>query len=294
VLRAPQHTYTRALIAAVPDLDRLVDRDPTPSDDGAGAPLLAVSGAGKSYSGHAVLDGVDLELRRGECLMLLGESGSGKSTLARALSGLLDLDAGTVSLHGQELATPRTAAQLRSVQYVFQSPFASLNPRRTVASSLEVPLRHLTDLDADARRARVLDMLGQVRLDATFAGRCPGGLSGGERQRAAIARALVTAPDVLVCDEVTSALDVSVQASILELLATLRRELGTAVLFVTHNIALAREVADRIAVLWNGRIVEHGTVDDVLSAPKHPYTRQLLEHTPTVHFTRGDLEQQHR
>ncbi|MFP5071343.1 ATP-binding cassette domain-containing protein [Pseudonocardia nantongensis] len=282
VLTAPEHPYTRDLIAAVPDLHRRVDREPVPSGDGAGPPLLRVSGAGKSYGPKTVLDGIDLELWPGECLMLLGESGSGKTTLARGLAGLLDLDSGTLSLNGDPLATPRSYAQLRSVQYVFQSPFASLNPRRTIAGSLEVPLRHLTELDADARRARVLDMLGQVQLDDTFAARYPGGLSGGERQRAAIARALVTAPDVLVCDEVTSALDVSVQAAILDLLALVRSELGTAMLFVTHNIALAREVADRIAVLQGGRIVEQGTVEQVLSDPQHAYTRELLEHTPSM------------
>ncbi|MER5674963.1 ABC transporter ATP-binding protein [Pseudonocardia alni] len=278
VLTTPEHPYTRALIAAVPDLHRGSGREPTT----AGEPVLRVRGAGKRYGDRPVLDGVDVELAAGECLMLLGESGSGKTTLARGLSGLLTLDAGELSLHGEALATPRSYAQLRSVQYVFQSPFASLNPRRTVASSLEVPLRHLTDLDADARRDRVLDMLRQVRLDESFAHRYPGGLSGGERQRAAIARALVTAPDVLVCDEVTSALDVSVQASIVELLATVRRELGTAMLFVTHNIALAREVADRIAVLQQGRIVEQGTVEEVLTAPRHDYTRTLLQHTPSM------------
>ncbi|WP_224387982.1 ABC transporter ATP-binding protein [Pseudonocardia sp. ICBG1293] len=282
VLTAPEHAYTRGLIAAVPDLDRHVERDPVPSGDGAGEPLLRMSGAGKRYGSRTVLDGVDLELWPGECLMLLGESGSGKTTLARGLSGLLTLDSGTLTLKGEELTTPRTYAQLRSVQYVFQSPFASLNPRRTLAGSLEVPLRHLTDADAGARRARVLDMLRQVRLDESFAGRYPGSLSGGERQRAAIARALVTAPDVLVCDEVTSALDVSVQAAILDLLATVRRELGTAMVFVTHNIALAREVADRIAVLQGGRIVEQGTVSEVLTDPAHDYTRELLAHTPSM------------
>ena len=286
VVQAPEHPYTRQLIAAVPDLHRAVEKDAVPTGSGAGTPLLRVSGAGKRYGAKSVLDGVDLQLWPGECLMLLGESGSGKTTLARGLSGLLDLDAGTLSLGGEPLATPRTYAQLRSVQYVFQSPFASLNPRRTIASSLEVPLRHLTDLDPDARRARVLDMLNQVRLDESFAGRYPGALSGGERQRAAIARALVTAPDVLVCDEVTSALDVSVQAAILDLLALVRRDLGTAMLFVTHNIALAREVADRIAVLQGGRIVEQGPVEDVLADPQHAYTRELLEHTPSMTVAR--------
>ncbi|MEQ3549340.1 ABC transporter ATP-binding protein [Pseudonocardia nematodicida] len=282
VLTAPEHPYTRDLIAAVPDLNRAVERENAPSGDDAGEPLLRVTGAGKRYGPKTVLDGIDLELWPGECLMLLGESGSGKTTLARGLAGLLDLDDGSLTLNGEPLATPRSYAQLRSVQYVFQSPFASLNPRRTIASSLEVPLRHLTDLDAGAREARVLDMLNQVRLDESFAHRYPGGLSGGERQRAAIARALVTAPNVLVCDEVTSALDVSVQARIIDLLATVRRELGTAMLFVTHNIALAREVADRIAVLQGGRIVEQGTVEEVLADPQHSYTRELLEHTPSM------------
>ncbi|RZT86571.1 peptide/nickel transport system ATP-binding protein [Pseudonocardia sediminis] len=281
VLHAPQHSYTRGLIAAVPDLHSAPERDaPAPAPDG--RPLLAVSGVSKRYGRATVLDGVDLELAPGECLMLLGESGSGKTTLARGLAGLLELDDGSVALRGEALGFDRTPAQRRGVQYVFQSPFASLNPRRTIGSSLEVPLRRLTDLDAGQRRDRVHDMLGQVRLDSSFAGRYPGGLSGGERQRAAIARALVTAPDVLICDEVTSALDVSVQAAILDLLAAVRRELGTAMLFVTHNIALARHVADRIAVLHRGRIVEQGTVDEVLARPRHDYTVELLEHTPTM------------
>ncbi|MDN5917464.1 MAG: ABC transporter ATP-binding protein [Pseudonocardia sp.] len=281
VLHAPRHTYTRGLIAAVPDLHSAPERDaPEPAPDG--EPLLAVSGVSKHYGRNTVLDGVDLELAPGECLMLLGESGSGKTTLARGLAGLLELNQGSVALRGEALGYDRTPAQRRGVQYVFQSPFASLNPRRTIASSLEVPLRRLTDLDAGQRRDRVHDMLGQVRLDSSFAGRYPGGLSGGERQRAAIARALVTAPDVLICDEVTSALDVSVQAAILDLLALVRKELGTAMLFVTHNIALARHVADRIAVLHQGRIVEQGTVEEVLSRPQHAYTVELLEHTPTM------------
>ncbi|WP_028933675.1 nickel ABC transporter ATP-binding protein NikE [Pseudonocardia spinosispora] len=281
VLHDPRHTYTRELIAAVPDLHSAPPR-PGPAATTDPTALLQVRGVSKGYGGRTVLDGVDIELAPGECLMLLGESGSGKTTLARGLAGLLELDQGTVALRGEPLGFDRTPVQRRGVQYVFQSPFASLNPRRTIGRSLEVPLRQLTDLDAGKRRKRVLDMLGEVRLDGSFADRYPGALSGGERQRAAIARALVTAPDVLVCDEITSALDVSVQASILELLAQVRRELGTAMLFVTHNIALARHVADRIAVLNRGRIVEQGTVDEVLRNPRHEYTVELLEHTPTM------------
>ncbi len=217
--------------------------------------------------------------------MLLGESGSGKTTLSRCVAGLNEHYDGTVSLAGTPLPVStrkRTSEQLRAVQYVFQSPFSSLNPRRTIAQSVEVPLETLTDLDRTARRERVAETLERVRLSATLADRLPDQLSGGERQRAAIARALVTTPDVLLCDEVTSALDVSVQASIIELLCSLREELGTAMLFVTHNIALARHVADHIAVLRDGLIVESGTVEEVLGDPQHPYTRDLLAHTPRM------------
>ena len=237
-----------------------------------------------SYGDKEVLQAVELRVHPGECLMLLGESGSGKTTLSRCVAGLTDHYEGTVELAGQPLpasARKRTAEQLRAVQYVFQSPFSSLNPRRTIAQSVEVPLRTLTDLDRSARRERVAATLERVRLSPELADRLPGQLSGGERQRAAIARALVTTP-MLLCDEVTSALDVSVQASIIDLLCSLREELGMAMLFVTHNIALARYVADRIAVLRDGCIVESGTVEEVLTAPQHPYTRELLANTPRM------------
>lgn len=176
----------------------------------------------------------------------------------------------------------RSAAQLRDVQYVFQSPYSSLNPRKTIAQSVELPLTRLTTMDKKSRRERVAEMLDRVRLSRDLAHRLPEQLSGGERQRAAIARALVTTPRVLVCDEVTSALDVSVQATVIEVLNDLRRDLGMAILFVTHNIALAREVADRIAVLLDGRIAECGPVDDVLTRPTHAYTRELLANTPKL------------
>ncbi|MFD2400242.1 ABC transporter ATP-binding protein [Prauserella oleivorans] len=217
--------------------------------------------------------------------MLLGESGSGKTTLSQCIAGLREHDGGSVELDGATLPAAtraRSAEQLRAVQYVFQSPFSSLNPRKTIAQSVEAPLRTLTDLDRAARRDRVAEVLDRVRLSRALADRLPDQLSGGERQRAAIARALVTTPRVLLCDEVTSALDVSVQATIVDLLRELREELGMAMLFVTHNIALARHIADRIAVLRDGEVVEEGAVDDVLTAPAHPYTRELLAHTPRI------------
>jgi peptide/nickel transport system ATP-binding protein len=238
-----------------------------------------------SYGDVKVLRGVDLTVQAGECVMLLGESGSGKTTLSHCISGLANRFTGTVELDGVGLAPStkaRTKAQLRDVQYVFQSPFSSLNPRKTIAQSIEVPLAQLTDLGRAERRARVTEMLDRVRLAPSVAHRLPDRLSGGERQRAAIARALVTTPQVLVCDEVTSALDVSVQQTILELLSELRRDMGMAMLFVTHNIALARHVADRIAVLRDGEIVEIGAVDDVLDNPQHAYTQELLANTPSL------------
>jgi peptide/nickel transport system ATP-binding protein len=280
ILHRPRHEYTRTLIDAVPHLDGDEVGEPAEA-----AAVLAARDVSVSYGSHKVLSEVGLTVGAGECLMLLGESGSGKTTLSQCVSGLTGHYTGSVSLGGVELARStrgRTAEQLRAVQYVFQSPFSSLNPRKTIAQSIEVPLQMLTDLGATERRERVAEMLARVRLRPELADRLPDQLSGGERQRAAIARALVTTPRVLVCDEVTSALDVSVQATIIDLLVDLRHELGMAMLFVTHNIALARHVADRIAVLREGKIVESGPVDTVLGAPEHPYTRELLDNTPRM------------
>jgi len=279
VLRSPAHAYTRRLLDAVPDPDAVVAPPP------AAEPVLATKGVTVSYGQHVVLRGVDLSVARGECLLLLGESGSGKTTLSQCIAGLPSSYSGTISLAGTGLAAStrqRSDEQRRRIQYVFQSPFSSLNPRKTVAQSIEVPLTRLTSMSRAERRERVAEVLDRVRLGRAPADRLPEQLSGGERQRAAIARALVTTPDVLVCDEVTSALDVSVQATIVELLGELRRELGMAMLFVTHNIALAGEVADRIAVLQGGAIVEEGSVRSVLDAPSHAYTRELLAATPRL------------
>ncbi|WP_432844599.1 ABC transporter ATP-binding protein [Amycolatopsis sp. CA-161197] len=280
VLKRPEHAYTRELLGAVPDLGAEPGAAPPPSDA-----VLAARGIRVSYGRQEVLRGVNLEVTRGECVMLLGESGSGKTTLSQCVAGLTRGFTGTVALDGTPLAPgtrQRSNDERRRIQYVFQSPFSSLNPRRTIAQSIEVPLVHLTSLSRPQRRERVAEVLDRVRLGRSLANRLPDQLSGGERQRAAIARALVTTPDVLVCDEVTSALDVSVQATIVELLGELRRELGMAVLFVTHNIALAPEVADRIAVLRGGEIVEEGTVEAVLTAPAHSYTGELLATTPRL------------
>ncbi|HTF12173.1 MAG TPA: ABC transporter ATP-binding protein [Asanoa sp.] len=288
VLHRPAHEYTRRLVAAVPQLDGPVVDEPGPEPEpvaGEPAPLLRATGLSVRYGSHQVLRGVDLAVHAGESVMVLGESGSGKTTLSRCVAGLADEFSGTVELDGVPLARStrqRSTSQRRELQYVFQSPFSSLNPRKTIGQSIEVPLVWLTTMDRAARQERVQQILEQVRLDPAMVHRLPDELSGGQRHRAAIARTLVTAPRLLVCDEVTSALDVSVQATIIDLLGELRTQLGMAMLFVTHNIALARHVADRIVVLNGGEIVESGPVDEVLDNPTHPYTRTLLENTPQM------------
>ncbi|MDK8798733.1 ABC transporter ATP-binding protein [Corynebacterium coyleae] len=292
VLYNPQHPYTQKLLAAIPDLPgrknitghgiasavQFEERD-------SAAPLLQVNNLEMAYGDNKVLHGIDLTLEEGESILLLGESGSGKTTLARSIAGLNPGYTGEVRLRGELLehgSRERTVDQRQYVQYIFQSPFSSLNPRRTIGESLSVPLVMSGKLSRKEHRRVVEDVLEAVQLDRSFYDRRPGDLSGGERQRAAIGRALVNAPDVLVCDEITSALDVSVQASILELLADLRAERGLSMLFVTHNIALARHTATRIAVLNKGVIVDEGPVDDVLERPTHEYTKSLLANIPEL------------
>ncbi|GAA1810854.1 MULTISPECIES: ABC transporter ATP-binding protein [Brevibacterium] len=297
VLSHPAHDYTKMLLAAVPDLagDKQIGDEPSAAApvtavdrDGraasASTPLLDVADVALAYGKAQILDGINLTLEPGECTMLLGESGSGKTTLSRCVAGLNDDYSGAVRLRGVELAKStrkRTNEQRIGIQYVFQSPFSSLNPRRSIGQSLTVPLEMSGDGTAASRKAAVEEALDAVRLGRSFYHRRPGDLSGGERQRAAIARALVNAPDVLVCDEITSALDVSVQASIIGLLRSLRAERQLAMLFVTHNIALSRHIADNLAVLNKGKIVDYGPAGSVLENPQHAYTRSLIDDVPT-------------
>ncbi|RLZ03184.1 peptide ABC transporter ATP-binding protein [Kocuria tytonicola] len=252
---------------------------------GGNHPVVSVRGLRMAYGPAVILDGIDLDLAAGQTTMLLGESGSGKTTLSRIVAGLNAGYTGEVLLDGQVLAPStrrRTTEQRRRIQYVFQSPFSSLNPRRTIGDSLQVPLQMTGGMNREQRRAAVADALDAVRLGRSYIDRRPGELSGGERQRAAVARALVNAPSVLVCDEITSALDVSVQASVIELLRELQHERGLAMLFVTHNIALARHISHKLAVLEKGKLVEYGPTDAVLRNPRHGYTRSLLRHVPTL------------
>ena len=238
------------------------------------------------YQRKEVLHGVSASLREHRCLALVGESGSGKTTLARCIAGLHQFTiAGTIELEGKALAREsreRTTGERRAIQYIFQSPYGSLNPRKTIRQLLAQPIDVFFKLDRDETEGRMVRVLDQVALDASLLNRYPGQLSGGERQRVAIARALAAEPAVLICDEVTSWLDVSVQAAIIELLVQLQRETGVSMLFVTHNLALIRSVAQEVAVMHDGCIVEHGAVDGVLEDPQADYTKLLLADTPTL------------
>ncbi|MGP4021528.1 ABC transporter ATP-binding protein [Saccharopolyspora sp. 5N708] len=251
-------------------------------------PVLEVRQIRAWYTDTAVLQDVSLTVSTGSCLALLGESGSGKTTLSRCLAGLHPKHEGSVLLHGTELAassTKRTRAQRRGVQYVFQNPYESLNPRRRVRDLVAQPISVLGgDSGGKALPDRVIEALELAALRADIAERYPDQLSGGERQRVAIARALITRPEVLICDEITSALDVSVQSAIVDLLRDLREKMGLALVFVTHNIALVRNIAQQVAILRDGRIVEQAPAEELFTAPRHEYTRSLLTDAPNFHL----------
>jgi len=249
------------------------------------SPILELRNVSHSFSlrdglfGHKALravDDVSLALARGDVLGVVGESGCGKTTLLRLMLGLLEPSAGTVQLDGEPIAHQRRRQLASRIQLVFQDPYSSLNPRRTVGSIVGQPLRVHRVGDAARRRARVRELLDLVGLPARVHDNYPGQLSGGQRQRVAIARALALKPRIVVCDEPTSALDVSVQAQILNLLIDLRSELDLTYIFVSHNLAVVEHIATRIAVMYLGRIVESGPARELFAAPKHPYTRVLL------------------
>jgi peptide/nickel transport system ATP-binding protein len=246
-------------------------------------PILSVSGVDAAYGARQVLHAVGLEVHPRECLALVGESGSGKTTLSRAIVGLVEPTAGDLRFQGEPLAgrlRSRPPETRRALQYIFQSPYNSLNPRRPVGAIVAAPLEHFFGVRGSEARGRVEEALDTVSLPAAVADRYPEQLSGGERQRVAIARALICRPRVLICDEITSALDVSVQASIIGLLQRLREEEDLSLLFVTHNLPLVRSIADRVVVMNRGRIVEGGELGTVLDAPQQPYTRALIADTP--------------
>ena len=269
VLGAPSAAYTKELLGAVPRVDA-----PRPvRDDVAGDVLLEAVGLrrefGRGKRAFAAVDGVSLTVRRGETLGIVGESGSGKTTLGRMLVGLLEPTDGQVVLSGARAG----------VQMVFQDPVSSLNPRRSVGESVADPLRARGDKEV---RGRVEELLERVGLDPAHYGRYPHEFSGGQRQRVGIARALAAEPRIIVCDEAVSALDVTTQAQVTALLRELQDELGLALVFIAHDLAVVRQVSDRVAVMRKGRVVEYGTVDEVYGAPQDPYTRQLLAAVPAL------------
>ncbi len=237
------------------------------------------------YGSNEVLHSVELSIREGECLALVGESGSGKTTLGRCISGLHSGSAtGEMHFAGSVISLDpgqRTKDVRRSIQYVFQSPYASLNPRQRIGKSIAMPLE-IFGLGGERPRERVRELLARVNLDPAYEGRYPSQLSGGERQRVAIARALAAEPKVLVCDEVTSALDVSTQASILELLGQLRREMNLTILFITHHLPLVRAIADRAVIMRDGAVIEEGSAESLLDNPQDVYTRELISSTPAL------------
>jgi peptide/nickel transport system ATP-binding protein len=254
--------------------------------------VLTVRDLDAHYGASHALFRIDLDVHREECLALVGESGSGKTTLARSVSGLHSNYTGQVRLRDDPLppaARRRSREARKEIQYIFQNPYASLNPRRTIGQTIGRQLQLFYPGSRADTGQRVAECLERVALSSSAASRFPDQLSGGERQRVAIARALAAQPSVLICDEVTSALDVSVQAAIIELLGELRREMGLSMLFITHDLALIRTIADRVAVMNKGRIVEQGTVDTILTAPTADYTRELLANTPSIEVALGHV-----
>ncbi|TQM09014.1 ABC transporter ATP-binding protein [Pseudonocardia kunmingensis] len=254
-------------------------------------PLLDVEDLYVSYATRRrdervkAVDGVSFAVHEGETLGLIGESGSGKSTLGRALMRLVRPTAGTARLRGTDLVTLRGRAgreMSAHLQMVFQDPHAALDPRMRVLASIEEPLAIRRTGDRERRRARALELLDLVGLSRELGARYPHELSGGQKQRVNIARALVLDPALVVCDEAVSALDVALQAEILELLATLQSELGLAYLFITHDLSVVANIADRVAVMYLGRLMELGPVEQLVTRPRHPYTEALVSAQPRV------------
>ncbi len=299
VFAAPEHPYTRMLLDAMPRLDRS-DRGDRPSIAPAPSaevkplleadnvhvtfPVTAPGGLfGKRIPLRAV-DGVSFTLRPGETLGVVGESGCGKSTLARAVLRLLDPSSGTVAWLGKDIAkaSRKEVQPLRQdLQIVFQDPLASLDPRMTVGNSISEPFTVFRPgMNAAAREAAVREMMARMGLDPNFINRYPHELSGGQNQRVGIARAMILKPKLVVCDEAVSALDVSVQAQILDLLIGLQKEFGLAMMFISHDLSVVREICHRVMVLYLGRVVEMAPREVLFSDPRHPYTRALLSAVP--------------
>lgn len=291
ILEAPAHPYTRSLLAAM---------KPTVSQGASGLRveqakedlLLDVRGLEICYGSKRVVQDIDLQVRRGATVGIIGESGSGKTTVARAIAGLVAPSAGQVLLDGQLLSgtlAGRTREQFRRVQYVFQNADTALNPQHTIEEILARPLRFYHGMRSAQRRRRVAELLELVQLPASLATRRPSELSGGQKQRINLARALAAEPDLILCDEVTSALDTVVGAAILELMAELRRELNVSYLFISHDISTVRAICDEVVVMYAGAKVEQGNRSTFQAPPYHPYTHLLIDSVPEMY--QGWLEE---
>ncbi|WP_117191535.1 dipeptide ABC transporter ATP-binding protein [Rhizobium terrae] len=285
VLSAPKHDYTRQLVDALPRRSAGGARSTTARE-----PLVTIRDLVIEYPGRRTMfgksepkravDQVALSVRQGETLALVGGSGSGKTTLGRSIVGLVGITSGSIDFRGKpiEVGTGLLARlQRRDIQIIFQDPYSSLDPRQRIGDIVGEPLKLEPDMTAAARRERVLEVFGEVGLDRDFLTRLPHQLSGGQRQRVAIARAIVRRPAFLVADEPVSALDMTVQKQILKLIRDLQERYGFACLFVSHDLGAVEQVADRVAVMQDGKIVEVGERDDIFDRPKHDYTRRLLD-----------------
>ena len=287
ILTHPREPYTRKLLAAMPRRGEVRAFEPKP-------PLVEVKQLVVEYPGRRrlfrkpvpkrALTGIDLSVQAGEVVAVVGGSGSGKTTLGRAIAGLLDATSGEITFAGKPIH--RSEASWHdyrlNCQMVFQDPYSSLNPRLTVGELVAEGLRLVPDLSSADKAARTREILNEVGLDDTFAERYPHQLSGGQRQRVAIARAVVRRPKFVIADEPVSALDVTVRAQVLELFADLQRKHGFSCLFISHDLSVVEQIADRVIVMENGAIVEHGPRDAVFDRPQHPYTRKLLSAIPVL------------
>jgi oligopeptide/dipeptide ABC transporter ATP-binding protein len=310
IFARPRSDYTRALLAAIPRLDR-ADRGGRPqiAPVAAAAPTVVEGTDVKVHFPIAdglfgrpkllrAVDGVSFAVRQGETLGIVGESGSGKSTLARAVLNLLPATAGAVTLMGRDITHAEREAMRsarKDLQIVFQDPLASLDPRMTVGTSIAEPLTAFRpELNGAAREAEVRAMMARVELDPALINRYPHELSGGQNQRVGIARAMILKPKLVICDEAVSALDVSIRAQIIDLLIQLQAEMGLAMIFISHDLAVVREISHRVLVLYLGRVMELADRDAIWQAPRHPYTRALLSAAPipdpAVERTRARLK----
>ncbi len=291
IIDHPKHEYTIELINAahvMPEQLPSARTPPTRSDDSMSLPLLSVNtvtaGYGNSHQ-YLALHDVNLEAFKSRTIGVIGESGSGKTTLGRVISGLMNIKSGSVALDGQPLndnINRRDREQLRSIQFAFQMADVALNPRHRIDKILGRPLAFYFDIPQESIKDRVAKLLELVELPVEYARRFPRELSGGEKQRVNLARALAAEPKLIICDEITSALDTVVAKSILTLLSDLQSRTGVSYVFISHDISIIVKMADTIAVMREGRVVEYGTLEEVITPPHHPYTQQLLNSVPVM------------